>query len=73
MDDVDGYHLELAKNPKFKDIVADVTTDKVPAAASGPATDGPNSVLVSAFNSDGLEGMPSNTVTIMYLFHEKGN
>ena len=73
MDDVDGYHLELAKNPKFKDIVADVTTDKVQAAASGPATDGPNYVRVSAFNSDGLEGMPSNTVTIMYLFHEKGN
>jgi len=44
-----------------------------PQTKSGPATDGPNYVRVSAFNSDGLEGMPSNTVTIMYLFHEKGN
>jgi hypothetical protein len=72
VEEVDGYHLEIVKNPKFKDIVADVTTDKAQATASGPATDGPYYVRVSAFNSSGLEGMPSDTLTIMYLFHDKG-
>jgi len=62
------YLVELAKNPQFTHIVAEVFSDATTVSVPGPATVGPYYVRVSAVNDLGLQGKLSEVRMVSYVF-----
>jgi hypothetical protein len=62
------YLVELARNPQFTHIVAEVYSDGVTLSIPSPPTPGPYYVRVSAVNDLGLQGKLSEVRMVSYVF-----